>query len=204
MGQSTKTRSLSDEEYELMLDTFSGRYMNRNRALFVLGCWTGYRISELLSLTIGHVYQRGRLVRDITITHTKNGHPRSVLFHPEAQEEVGIWLDELREWGITDPKSPLFISRKGNGRAISVVQAWEIISSAADDNDLDGVIGTHSMRKTLGMRTWKIADIYGVAKVLGHRNAQSTEYYLEAGKKYVDSLLLSMSSSGKKNRRSRR
>ena len=40
---------------------FTGTFEARNRGLFLLGVSTGGRISELLSLQIGDVYQNGKL-----------------------------------------------------------------------------------------------------------------------------------------------
>ena len=46
-------RPLTDTEVELMQAGFGGRYATRDRALFLLGVESGFRISELLSLRMG-------------------------------------------------------------------------------------------------------------------------------------------------------
>ena len=51
------TRPLDNDEIRLVSACFSGTYEVRNRGLFMLGVSTGGRISELLSLEIGDVYQ---------------------------------------------------------------------------------------------------------------------------------------------------
>ena len=48
-------RPLTDEEVDRISDGFSGRYAKRDRALFLLGVKTGFRISEMLSLEIRDV-----------------------------------------------------------------------------------------------------------------------------------------------------
>ena len=51
------TRPLDNNEIRLVSACFTGTFEVRNRGLFLLGVSTGGRISELLSLTIGDVYQ---------------------------------------------------------------------------------------------------------------------------------------------------
>ena len=48
-------RELSIAEINLMKDSFDGAYAKRNRTLFMLGLFTGYRIAELLSLRLADV-----------------------------------------------------------------------------------------------------------------------------------------------------
>ena len=60
-------RPLTDAEVAIVAQSFGGTYATRDRALFVLGIKTGFRISELLSLTIGDVYQHGQVVARVTV-----------------------------------------------------------------------------------------------------------------------------------------
>ena len=46
---------------------FTGTYEARNRGLFMLGVSTSGRISELLSLRVGDVYQNGKPVTDLLL-----------------------------------------------------------------------------------------------------------------------------------------
>ena len=59
------TRPLSNDEIRKVATSFRGNYATRNRGLFVLGVSTGGRISELLSLRIGDVYQNDKPVSDL-------------------------------------------------------------------------------------------------------------------------------------------
>jgi len=194
MGTSNKTRALDKKEAELMSETFTGKYELRNRALFILGCKTGFRVNELLRLTIGHVIQNGKPASRITITKTKNKKPRSVAFHPEAQAAVMEWVKQLESLGITKASNPLFISQKDKSQSMSRIQAYRIIKDAAEANGLDGTVGTHSMRKTLGMRAWEVTNgnIYKVAEVLGHTDVNSTRHYLDIDQTEIDDIVLSV------------
>ena len=59
------TRPLDNKEIRLVSACFTGIFEARNRGLFMLGVSTGGRISELLSLTVGDVYQNQKPVTDL-------------------------------------------------------------------------------------------------------------------------------------------
>ena len=60
------TRPLNNNEIRLVSACFTGNpFEAHNRGLFMLGVSTGGRISELLSLTIGDVYQNRKAVTDL-------------------------------------------------------------------------------------------------------------------------------------------
>ena len=59
------TRPLDNDEIRRVSGCFTGTYEIRNRSLFMLGVSTGGRISELLSLRVGDVYQNRSAVSDL-------------------------------------------------------------------------------------------------------------------------------------------
>jgi len=68
-------------------------YADRDKALFLLGVKSGFRISELLSLRLGDVAQHRRLVDRVIVQrqHVKNKQEgRTVLLHPEAKAALAI------------------------------------------------------------------------------------------------------------------
>jgi integrase len=60
-------RPLTEPEVELLQRSFGGVYAARDRALFLLGVKTGFRISEFLALRVGDVAQHGRIVDAISV-----------------------------------------------------------------------------------------------------------------------------------------
>jgi integrase len=60
-------RPLTDDEVDLVLQSFGGRYALRDRALFLLGIYTGFRITELLSLRLADVAPHQQVVPRITV-----------------------------------------------------------------------------------------------------------------------------------------
>jgi integrase len=71
------SRPLSDEEVALVAKSFGGVYAKRNRAMFLVGIRTGFRISEILSLRVGDVQQHGKILGAITVQrrHMKGVRP---------------------------------------------------------------------------------------------------------------------------------
>ena len=81
-------RPLSDPEVSRVMRNFQGRDAARDRALFVLGVKSGFRISEMLGLQVRDLLHRGRVTERVTVRRRlmkgrREG--RTVLLHPEAQ-----------------------------------------------------------------------------------------------------------------------
>jgi hypothetical protein len=68
-------RDYSDQEIDLVRKSFSGRYALRDRCYFEMSLQMGLRVSEMLSITVGQVYQYGRVVDEVSIErkHMKGG-----------------------------------------------------------------------------------------------------------------------------------
>jgi site-specific recombinase XerD len=191
-------RDYSDEEIALVRKSFSGRYALRDRCYFEMALQMGLRVSEMLSLTVGQVYQYGKVVDEVSIErkHMKGGKAgkasgRTIPLFPETHPHILAWLQRMatmlhvKDPKALDPALPLFMSRvrnkDGGRRAIARETAWRIIKAIARDNEFSGKVGTHSTRKTLARRvyTWS-NDIRVVQRILGHRSLASTEAYLKS------------------------
>jgi hypothetical protein len=68
-------RDYTDAEIDLVRKSFSGRYALRDRCFFEMALQMGLRVSEMLSLTVGQVYQYGKVVDEVSIErkHMKGG-----------------------------------------------------------------------------------------------------------------------------------
>jgi site-specific recombinase XerD len=192
------TRDYTDEEIALVRKSFSRRYALRDRCFFEMALQMGLRVSEMLSLTVGQVYQYGRVVEEVSIDrkHMKGGKVgkasgRTIPLFPETHPPIMAWLVRMaamlhvKHPKDLDPSTPLFMSRirhkDGSRRASARETAWRIIKGIARDNAFSGKVGTHSTRKTLARKvfTWS-KDIRAVRRILGHQSLQSTEAYLKS------------------------
>ena len=123
-------RSMTDGEVAQVCAHFQGTFALRNKALFLLGVKSGFRISELLALRVGDVYRQGHWLAYVTVPkrHMKQRlESRRVPLHPQAREALEAWLTQ---WGSREPldaRAYLFRSRKGANQSLRPVQAWQVL-----------------------------------------------------------------------------
>jgi len=188
------SRPLAQHEVAIVAKSFS---TVRDKALFVLGVKTGFRISELLSLTVGDVWQHGAIVDRVTVQRChmkKRLEGRTVTLHPEAKSALAAYLMARQRHGQLSPTEALFISRKGENRPISRVQAYRILQDAYDANGLQGQLGTHAMRKTFANGIYERLehDLVKTQRALGHKNINSTVSYLSFREEDIDAAILAL------------
>ena len=178
------TRPLDNTEIRLVSACFNGTFATRNRGLFMLGVSTGGRISELLSLTVGDVYQNSKPVTDLLFDRTivKGGEiSRAVPVNSDGRRAISdliAWHQE--QYKTIAPSRPLFPSRNKNGSvAMNRQTAHEMLKKAFQAAGLNGKLATHSLRKSFAQRVYEESgDIYLVQELLGHRNVSTTQKYI--------------------------
>ena len=191
------SRPLSDAEVRQVVQSFQGSNALRDRALFVLGVKTGLRISELLSVTVGDVLQHGRIADRITIRrrHMKRKvEGCTVPLHPEVKDALAEWIAHLQERAPVSISPPVFLSRKGVGRAIGRKHAWRIPTTNYAGSNLPGTLGTHAMRKTFANKVHVLLgrDLVKTQRALGHRNINSMVAYLSFMEEEIDEAILAL------------
>ena len=184
------TRPLDNDEIRRVSLCFDGTFEDRNRGLFMLGVSTGGRISELLSLTIGDVYQNASAVTDLLYDKSivKGGEvSRAVPVNKDGRDAIDALITWHREqYQNTQASRPLFPSRHKSGTVPMHRQtAHQMLKKAFIAAGLNGKIATHSLRKSFAQRVYEQSgDIYLVKELLGHRNVATTQQYL--GVNYAD------------------
>jgi integrase len=172
------SKPLNDKEVKMMLDSFTSQ---RNKCLFLLGCKTGFRISELLSITVQDVVQYGKIKDSVTVKRAsmKGKHnSRTVVLHDKAKaalEAMGV---------ITmQPQDSLF--------PIKRAQAHRIIKKAVADARIEGKVSSHSMRKTLAKNVFEALgrDLINTQRALGHKSINSTVSYLSFDQGAIDNAI---------------
>lgn len=190
-------RALTADEVVRVSQAFRGTYAARERALFVLGIKTGFRISELLSLRVGDVWQYGRFVDHVAVQrrHMKQKREsRSVIVHPDAKAALAAWLMELQRTGDVTHETMLFPSRKGLNRALRRGQVGHIQRQAYAACGLIGKLSTHSMRRTFGETVYEKSgrDLLRTQRAMGHKSPASTVAYLHIDERDIDALILAL------------
>jgi len=187
------SRPLKREEARQLRGLFSGKWAKRNIALFVLGSNTGFRISELLSLTLGDVIEENGTVKNRIVVARRNmktkASSRSVLLNNTAKKALLPWLQVMAVTEYCQKSDFLFQSQHSGNRAITKESAWRILNNAYKFGGITGKLGTHAMRKTFANNVYnhflnRVANgepvdaFRSTSKALGHQSIDSTDKYL--------------------------
>jgi integrase len=184
-------RPLSPEDVSKCVDFMleNRRYSDRDVALFILQCKLGFRIKEMLSITIGDVAEDGELRDTITIQrrNLKGGKKqnsrvssRTVPIPSSCKAPLQQYITKLLGVGYT-AGDPLFPSSTTN-RALRPDSVCRAMKRMAKALHIDRV-NTHSCRKTFAKHIYKACnnDIMETKAALGHANVATTQNYLSFG-----------------------
>ena len=150
----------------------------------MIGVSTGGRISELMSLSIGEVWQNQQPVSDLLFDKSivKGGEvSRAVPVNADGRAAITDIIGWHQDrYNNTDADSPLFPSRNGQGeKPMSRRTAHDVLKKAFIAAGLNGHLATHSLRKSFAQRLYdRTGDIFAVQEMLGHRNVATTQKYL--------------------------
>jgi integrase/recombinase XerD len=175
----SQAKTLTPAEIEQLLAYIAQRsFAMRNRLMFLTGLWSGVRVGEIASLSVGDVRNAdGSVKAEIRLTaqQTKGRQPRTVYLPQKLRDALQEYVD-LRS---TCPASyPLFITagRKAFTANVMSQHFFWLFKRA-------GIAGasSHSMRRTfLTSLASKGISIRVLASLAGHRSVQVTMKYLDA------------------------
>ena len=169
----------------------------RDHALVVTQWFTGFRVSEVLSLKVGSVFRAGKVVGKIGVAPRnmkgRYGRTRWIPVLPELTRALERQLSWLRQRFELTPELPLFMSREGDGeghcRALHRESARRIIHGAFSAAGIvnDGRLGTHTLRKTWARRVYENCghDMMILKAALNHSSVSVTQAYLEPSEDQV-------------------
>ncbi|HDK7182962.1 TPA: site-specific integrase [Clostridium botulinum] len=144
------------------------RTNERNYILFITGVYTGLRISDILKLKVQDV--KGK--RFIYLREKKTSKQNII--------EINKLLEKEYKWYCSDKELDEYLikSREGVNKALSRVQAYEIIKNVGKDFGIEN-LGTHTLRKTFGYHYYKQRkDIGTLMKMFNHSSPSITLRYI--------------------------
>lgn len=149
----------------------------RDWLMFVIGCNTNLRISDILKLRIGDIISpTGKVRTHIDLIEKKTGKRKRIKLNDKIKDAVTEYVASLQNY---TPEDYLFRSRKGENKPISKVQAYRIIKQAAKEAGIEEHVGTHTMRKTHGYHAYQATkDIALLMDLFNHSSPQITLRYL--------------------------
>ena len=152
-------------------------YALRNRVMLLTGMWSGMRVGEIASLSVGDVMNLGGSIKAevrLTAEQTKGRHPRTVFLPQKLRDELHAYM-ALRN--PTDLKHPLFVSSGGRAFTANVLtQHFFWLFKRA------GIAGatSHSMRRTfITNLASKGIGVRVLASLSGHRSIAVTQRYID-------------------------
>lgn len=173
----------------------------RDRALVTVQWMTGFRISEILSLTVGSILRNEMIVDKVGVAPRhlkgKRGTTRWVPVLPELRRALESWIGHMRRRWVITPDPPLFLSRENNAdgtaRALSRHTARRIIHAVFAQAGIanDGRLGTHTFRKTWARNVYRNSgnDIMVLRAALHHSDVSITQKYLETDEVAVEAAI---------------
>ncbi|MDR1246819.1 MAG: tyrosine-type recombinase/integrase [Clostridiales Family XIII bacterium] len=171
-------------EYYLKLGQF------RNYVLIVIGIHTALRVSDILCLRWGDVYDfaTDRAHVRATVIEHKTGKQKSLALHKKIVAALSLYASHHPP---EKPEDFVFVSRR-KSRAIGRVQAYRIVRAAAEALKI-GRISCHSLRKTFGYHAWKSGISPAVImEIYNHSNFAVTRRYLGVTQDDKDAVYLGL------------
>ncbi|UED78038.1 site-specific integrase [Brevibacillus sp. DP1.3A] len=153
----------------------------RNYILFVVGIYTGLRISDILQLKVGDV-KKDR----ISLRETKTQKLKSMAIHPKLKAILKSYLVDKQDHEY------LIKSRKGKNKPIKREMAYKILRAVADEFDLES-IGCHTMRKTFGYHFHKQTNNSEMLReIFNHSDVSITRKYIGVEQDTIDEAIFKL------------
>lgn len=193
-------RPFTESEFSSLMNHFTSHGRTRDAALLALGCGTGFRIQELLSVTVGHVWHGEAVAPEITLARRdlkggKGTYRRAVRSRrvPLGEGVRKALATHLAITGTGDPARPVFGTSRSGEAGMDRSQAFRTLVNACAACGIDTArISTHSMRKTFARRVYAGSghDLIRTQRALGHTSPVTTARYLETDSAALDRLIL--------------
>ena len=144
--------------------------------LVAIGCFTGLRISDILSLR----WKQILYVSEFTITEKKTGKRRTIRLNPELQKHIEDCFIHIQPIGI---ESPVLVSQKGT--TFSVQRINSILKDLKKKYRLKiNHFSCHSLRKTFGRQVYNMNSesselaLVKLMELFNHSSVAITKRYL--------------------------
>ena len=168
-------------------------YNPRNYALISLGFNTALRISDILSLKWGNIYneKNNKFYSHLTVCEKKTGKTNRIILNPSVISAMTIYINSLSDENIKGEKY-IFAGRNEN-KHLCRSQAFRIIKHACQNLGLSEHISCHSLRKTFGYQAWASGTDATILMIIyNHSSFEITKRYLGIEQSDKDKVFLNI------------
>jgi integrase len=192
-ARTTETAPLKWQEAQTLLKCLKADGKHETRLMLTLGFYTGLRISDILRLTWGDIYQK----KEIVLQERKTGKTRKMQVNPDLAEIIEAAALNLHPAqggrqskgaaaGRIDPAALIFTSKKGPaiGQPLTVVGAnLRIKQTFAEYGIKTQNASSHCLRKTFARRVYEVnhqseAALILLSQILNHDGPATTRRYI--------------------------
>ena len=150
---------------------------NYKMSLFIsLGCFTGLRVSDILSLRWNQILG----VDEFTIIEKKTGKQRTLRLNPQLQKHIQECYEHIKPIGV---KAPILVSQKGTTFTIQAINR-KLKEIKKQYKVKIKNFSCHSLRKTFGRQVYNMNDsnaelaLVKLNMLFNHSNVSITKRYL--------------------------
>ncbi|MNZ84471.1 Tyrosine recombinase XerC [compost metagenome] len=168
---------LEEQELEEALSYVTGRYRDRNLAVFLLMGYCGLRVGEVHRLNLSH-FKRNKGTLEVL----GKGRKWNEIPLPDLVMQYLVKVEQERITPYSKKEDALFVSQKG--RRLSIRQIQKIMSEIFDDfkedhpEFADLKLSCHKLRHSFATMLLKHdVDIRVVKELLGHTSIETTMVY---------------------------
>lgn len=144
--------------------------------LIALGCFTGLRISDILSLRWWQILG----VDEFAIIEKKTGKQRTLRLNPQLQEHIQECYEHIKPIGV---KAPILVSQKGTTFTIQAIN--RILKDTKKKYKVKiKNFSCHSLRKTFGRQVYNMNSenselaLVKLMELFNHSSVSITKRYL--------------------------
>lgn len=164
------------------VENYLAKRSKRNQLIWVFGCNSGLRVSDILGLNIEDVKDRSY----VEIREKKTGKYKRFPLNTKLKKMIKEYLETERTKVYSiDENEPLFVGKKHC--RLDRSQTYRILNKACEEVGIKVNVGTHTMRKTFGYFFYqKYNDVALLQKILNHSSPAITLRYIGIAQEEID------------------
>jgi site-specific recombinase XerD len=179
---------IRDKKQLELLKMYLREKSKRDYLMLMVGISSALRISDILKLKVGDIWDGRKPKEFIFLNEEKTGKYKRFPITENLQKAIREYMKEYSP----NQDSFLFFSRKGD-KPISRQQAALILSVSGDYVGIKEPISTHSMRKTWGYWAHKSGvSLALIMEALNHSSIANTKKYLGITQEDLDDVYMNL------------